>query len=83
MKSAQLKSSKYYLLWGIGGLVISMLLTYLFEFQTPAPNEATLIYWQTRWTPLIVIVFGVSLITLLRGIWQSIQEWRGKWPPTG
>ena len=72
MKLNTSRNSKIKIYVGLAGIAMCILGLYGFEYLLKAPNEATLIYWQSQGALGIFIVFLISALMLLQGISASI-----------
>lgn len=68
MNSTQIKDPKKYILSGLGGLILGVLLLYFLEYFLQAPNEATLIRQQMLFAIPAYLLLIFSFGAILRGL---------------
>lgn len=76
MKRRWFNRPRHFIVAGLIGLALCAVLLYIIEHGLTAPNPATLYYRQSIVLFAALILFGLSVLSLARGIWWGIAEGR-------
>jgi ABC-type antimicrobial peptide transport system permease subunit len=68
MNNTQIKKPGPYILGGIGGILLGVLLLYGLQYILQGPNETTLLNWQMRFAIPIYVLLILSFGAILRGV---------------
>lgn len=74
MRKSWFSAPKHYIYAGLAGLLVCAGLLYVIENLMTAPNDSTLIYWQSQVSFVVLIVFILSIVSLVGGIWGALQR---------
>jgi hypothetical protein len=74
MKRSLFKAPRDYILAGSLGFLVCVALFFVIENLLAAPNEATLFYYQSQWFLGVLIIFTLSAVAVIRGIWWAAQN---------
>jgi hypothetical protein len=68
MNNTQIKKPRPYILGGIGGIILGVLLLYSLEHFLTAPDQVNLIYRQQLLAFYVYALLVISFLAILRGI---------------
>jgi hypothetical protein len=74
MKKSWFSAPKHYIYTGLAGFLLCAALIYVIETLLTAPNDATLYYYQSQWFLGVLIIFTLSAVAVIRGIWWAAQN---------
>lgn len=76
MNNTQIKKPRPYILGGISGIILGVLLLYFLEYFLTAPDQVNLINRQLLGSFLGYVLLVVSFLAILRGLSIAYHRWR-------
>lgn len=76
MNNTQIKKPRPYILGGIGGVILGVLLLYSLEYFLTAPDQVNLINRQLLGSFFGYVLLVVSFLAILRGLSIAYRRWR-------
>ena len=78
MSNTQIKKPRPYILGGISGIILGVLLLYFLEYFLTAPDQVNLINRQLLGSLFGYVLLVVSFLDILRGVSLAYRQWRYK-----
>jgi len=74
MKKTLFSAPRHYIIAGLVGFLVCSGLLYVIENLMTAPNDETLFYRQSIVFFVVLVVFILSAISLVGGVWGTLQR---------